>query len=105
MPDPTEQLAVIRAEYWDWYEDDDEDRYEDTKSFELVRNRLPHVLAAVESVLALHKPFEYAGLRQYCAECSGPTGSGYRHSWPCVTVRAITDALDAALSGSAVIER
>lgn len=96
MPDPTEQLAVIRAEYWDWYEDDDEDRYEDTKSFELVRNRLPHVLAAVESVLALHKPGTVmpsrSGLPQ-CIECSDADSSG-PVPWPCPTVRAITDALN-----------
>lgn len=58
----------------------------DAEFIAMSRSAFPRLLAAVESVLGLHTPFEAEGVRPpACKACI------YPH--PCPTVRAITDAL------------
>ncbi|RBP66404.1 hypothetical protein DFO66_103351 [Brevibacterium sanguinis] len=57
----------------------------DAESIVDAHNTLPRLLAAVEAVLGLHTPEEYAQGPDYCYECE--------HRWPCATVEAIRAAL------------
>ena len=57
----------------------------------VIRTDLPALLAAVEAVMALHKcltfPDDGIGEPTACGHCDNET-------WPCPTVRALTDALE-----------
>lgn len=65
------------------------------------RTDLPALLAAVEAVMKRHRPVEVEPSETICAECSTLRGQGETAryfpftEYPCPTVRAITDALDA----------
>ena len=65
---------------------------EDREFIAASRTDLPALLAAVEAVMALHKclifPDDGIGEPTACGHCDNET-------WPCRTIRAITDALDA----------
>jgi hypothetical protein len=51
--DLNETLAGMRREYDAWYEDETEERYEASRSFEFVRQHADALLSAVQNVLAI----------------------------------------------------
>ena len=60
------------------------------------RTDLPALLAAVEDVLALHRPIEIEPSDTICAECSNQLPNGRFLpvvEWPCLTVTTIEEAL------------
>jgi hypothetical protein len=61
------------------------------------RNHLPRILAALDAVLALHKPFVWDfgfGPVTSCRGCADHGASEVAAEYPCPTVRAITDAME-----------
>ncbi len=62
---------------------------EDAEFIAHARTDLPRALAALRAVLGLHKPFHVHGRLGTCGHCGSP-------SYPCPTVRAISDALGVA---------
>jgi hypothetical protein len=71
----------------------------DAEFIAAARNRLPGILAALDAVLALHKPVDAlmygaknAHKVQVCTGCGQDDGNWNR--WPCPTVAAITDTME-----------
>lgn len=58
------------------------------------RNDLAWCLAKLDAIRALHKPFEWSfgeGPVQSCAECARLGASEEEASYPCPTIRALSD--------------
>lgn len=82
-----------------WVCDADAGRPENAEFIAAARSSVPKLIAAVEAVMAEHRPVDVEPSETVCHGCSTLRGTGENaryfpyEEWPCPTIRAIEAAL------------